>query len=434
MLRSRALLGPVLALAVLATAASASAQGPKITYFPTPPGDPRSIVVGPDRNLWFTVDSGGNYIGRMTPQGRLSTFPTPGPAPDTIVVGPDRNLWFTERGGNALVRMTTSGEPRSFPLGTPGGFPRGLAVGPDGNFWMAEFGADQVSRMTPDGQYTPLRGDIAPEADPLGVVRGPDDNLWFTEAEGDRIVRVTPGGQFRGFEVSEVSGPEAITVGPDGHLWFTEDTGDRIGRITVRGQVREFSAGITPGANPFGIAEGPDGGIWFTEFDGHRLGRATPDGYITEYRLKRGAAPMGLVTGPDGNIWVALSGTDEIARVVPPPAPRIPGTVTLTYGGSRSAVRFTRASVTGAPRVARIVVLCTGPRAACPVRRVSRRARSLNLLPRIDGPLRPGGTLRIRVSAPGYSDLLRILEFRRSGTVRSRTLCVPPGRAPRRTC
>ena len=47
--------------------------------------------------------------------------------------------------------------------------------------------------------------------------------------------------------------PGGIAAGPDGNLWFTKEAGDRIGRITPARVITEFSAGITPGARPFGI-------------------------------------------------------------------------------------------------------------------------------------------------------------------------------------
>ena len=61
------------------------------------------IIPGPDGNLWF-VESYGNKIGRVTPQGVVTEFsvPTayaqqPQPALAGITVGPDGNIWFGEQ-------------------------------------------------------------------------------------------------------------------------------------------------------------------------------------------------------------------------------------------------------------------------------------------------------------------------------------------------
>ena len=47
------------------------------------------------------------------------------------------------------------------------------------------------------------------------------------------------------------SNPYGITRGPDGNLWFTEALAGKIGRITPAGVITEFSAGLTPGGQPW---------------------------------------------------------------------------------------------------------------------------------------------------------------------------------------
>ena len=146
-------------------------QGGVITEFaaPLPAGGtsflpssyPSGLVVGPDGNLWFTMD-GSNTIGRMTPSGVLSEFPIAPPPtyfdtmkdPGGLVVGPDGNLWFTERQGNAIGRITLSGSIREFevPTGNPGSTansdPDGLMVGPDGNLWFTELQGNKIGQLS----------------------------------------------------------------------------------------------------------------------------------------------------------------------------------------------------------------------------------------------------------------------------------------------
>jgi len=148
------------------------------------------IVAGPDGALWFTWEVG---IGRITTDGQVSLFT--GASTDAITVaggalwfpkchlfptlscdlgrlttdgtmttiplstrsingvnmdmatGPDGAIWFTERYGNALGRVTTSGEFTELPVPTPDGFPFGIAPGPDGAMWFTEYSANKIGRI-----------------------------------------------------------------------------------------------------------------------------------------------------------------------------------------------------------------------------------------------------------------------------------------------
>ena len=64
----------------LATLFSCSSPAFASTDFVAPPGrssNPYSIVVGPDKNLWFT-ETGGGEIGRLTTSGVMTQFPITG--------------------------------------------------------------------------------------------------------------------------------------------------------------------------------------------------------------------------------------------------------------------------------------------------------------------------------------------------------------------
>jgi hypothetical protein len=64
----------------LATLLSCSSPAFASTDFVDPPrrsSNPYSIVVGPDKNLWF-VETGGEEIGRLTTSGVMTQFPIAG--------------------------------------------------------------------------------------------------------------------------------------------------------------------------------------------------------------------------------------------------------------------------------------------------------------------------------------------------------------------
>jgi hypothetical protein len=66
-----------------------------------------------------------------------------------LPAGPDRNLWFTEQTGNRIGRITTDGVVTELSGGVSAGArPRGIAVGPDGNLWFTEATGGRIGRMT----------------------------------------------------------------------------------------------------------------------------------------------------------------------------------------------------------------------------------------------------------------------------------------------
>jgi len=51
--------------------------------------------------------------------------------------------------GNQLIRMTTAGETKSYPLPTAHAFPAHIVVGPDGNLWFTESTGNKIGRFAP---------------------------------------------------------------------------------------------------------------------------------------------------------------------------------------------------------------------------------------------------------------------------------------------
>ncbi|MEP6767101.1 MAG: hypothetical protein ABJC61_00430 [Acidobacteriota bacterium] len=131
-----------------------SATGQTFTEFSIPssgvPHPPR-ITVGPDGNLWFTVQTELSlpFIGRLTPAGAVTAFglPTHPSGPALITAGPDGNLWFTEsfdNPANRIGRITTSGDITEFPIPTRNSEAVGIAAGPDGALWFTERSRNKI--------------------------------------------------------------------------------------------------------------------------------------------------------------------------------------------------------------------------------------------------------------------------------------------------
>lgn len=424
----------MLLIGLLATAAPAPAAKLRLRSVANlPPNAVRDLAIGPGGEVWMTSDHVGHYVARISRSGRLiRTFPVPGGGrPASIVRGPDGAMWFTLHEGNAVVRITREGEMTRFDVPTPGAQPRGIALGPDGALWVTLFGVHRVARLTTSGLWQEFSSGLTPGGEPLGITPGPDGAVWFTEARGSRIVRITPDGAVRGFQVSNVSGPEDVALGIDRNLWFTEDDGDRVGRVTPGGSVREFQAGIRPGNNPFNIAPGPDDAMWFTESVGSAVARVTVDGGIREYKLPRGSTPRAVITGPDGMVWLALAGSGRVVRFRPPLAPVVPARLTIRYRTAGGITRFSQFTVRELPQGARVVATCRGR--GCPLRRFAMRGKRVNLRPRIRA-LGQGAHLDLRVQARGYSTMVRLLSAG-SADLRIEKRCIAPkSRTLRKGC
>src|SRR3954470_18910923 len=284
---------------------------------------PRSIVAGPDGNLWFNDMGTPKAIGRITPDGAVTEFTAgliPASAPADIVAGPDGNVWFADRGTTgAIGRITPGGAITEFTSGLPAGSsPRGMAEGPDGNLWFGEDGTTKaIGRIDPaTGAITEFSTGLNAGSSPTGLAPGPDGNIWFADKGTPKAIgRITPGGGITEFALPATSAPADIDAGPDGNLWFTDQgTPKAIGRITPGGAITEFTSGLGASNLPNGLAAGADGNIWFADRGTgatpvKAIGRITPGGTITEFALPAASSPRGVAAGPDGNLWFGDAGT-----------------------------------------------------------------------------------------------------------------------------
>jgi streptogramin lyase len=245
------------------------------------------LVEGPDGALWMT-DTFNQQIVRMSAQGAFTGFVLPTlNAPLNICNGPDKALWFTvDSDPPEIGRITTSGRITPFSFrGSENDFANDIAGGSDGALWFTQPNPNLIGRITTNGKVTEYSKGITAGAKPWSIAPGPDGALWFTELAGGRIGRITTAGKVTEYS-SGISATEAlydIAAGPDGAMWFTEfETygtdqirASKIGRITMQGKISEYSQGVTPDAAPIGIAAGSDGRMWFDEWWLDKMGRVT---------------------------------------------------------------------------------------------------------------------------------------------------------------
>jgi len=183
---------------------------------------PEGMTRGEGDTLWLTEANKAVY--RVSPSESTKTrwLASPG---RSIVVGPDKNLWFPE--GTLIGRLTVAGGKDAFPISDS--FADYICPGPDGALWFTDGTLDQIGRMGVDGTFS-RTFDLPPGSKPSRIIPGPDGALWFTEQTA--IGRITMKGERTHYPVPTQNGlPFAITVGPDGNIWFTELFSGKIGRL-----------------------------------------------------------------------------------------------------------------------------------------------------------------------------------------------------------
>jgi virginiamycin B lyase len=230
---------------------------------------PHGLGIGPDgRTIWFTGKATGT-IGRIAPDGRLTTWalPTPASVPIYVRAGPDGNMWVTELTGNKIARVTPAGEILEIAIKTPNSRPIAIVPGPDGrSMWFSEEAGNKVGRIdlpclarapkdpgTCLAEYpVPTRGE--PKAILAALAFDRKGDLWVQQYVDqtmptpgrDHVVRIAAAGLTGGPDrlmpghFTFIPVPTRATVmhriieGPDGRMWFTEMHANRVGVIDGR--------------------------------------------------------------------------------------------------------------------------------------------------------------------------------------------------------
>ena len=297
------------------------------------PVQPLSITAGPDGNLWIT-EVYINAIGRLTPDGSLTSFPLPSSLRKAqgIGSGPDGNVWFAEAGdqNGAIARITPDGTITEFPLpdspSQTNRWPYAVLAGPDGNIWFTDPTGNSMGRMSVDGVVladTFLSKTSDWRDTPNTITVGADGNIWFGEV--NRVGRMTPAGDLKLYSLERYDnggGTGNIISGPDGNLWWTGPGLDRLRRISLASandsqlKITDF---VPPGysvSTPAIIGPmvvGPDGNIWYV--NGSNVGCATTEGRFHEIAIPSGRSAFAISAGPDGALWFTEPTFDLVGRI-----------------------------------------------------------------------------------------------------------------------
>ena len=292
-------------------AATAVPQRLDATYvtLPTKNASPTGVALDAQGTLW-TTEEGGDAIARVTSSGQVTEtkLPRPGALGLGIVRAADASMWFTDRDANEVDRLATDGELLRVQL-APGSTPLGICAGPLNSLWVTENGGDVVDRITAGGILTEA-ADLGGGTSPVGIVEGPDGNLWVAESSG--IARVTPAGAVTQYALSPGVGALRIVDGTGDDLWFVEEQGGRAGRIDIGGHITLLSTTFN---QPTGIALDNSGAVWIAEQGAGTIDRVTSQGDVVRYAVDSPSAePEDLVAAPDGTMWFSEFGSGEVGR------------------------------------------------------------------------------------------------------------------------
>jgi sugar lactone lactonase YvrE len=312
------LLAAALAAAVLVPASAAAA--PAVDRVFDLPSTPHQLALGPDGNIWITLDGLTDNIARVRPDGTVDRFTAAAIVnPIGIVAGPgpDGQLWVTEPG--AVAHFSPSDPTAASRVDIVGLAPNRIVVGPDRNLWTGS--NESVVRIRTDGTADPFTPTGLLGA--RGIAAGGDGNLYVADFLGAQILGVTTAGVAAGAYPTGGGNPQEVVAGSSGQMAFTNPLHDpqQVGRFAPPDTSSVRTVDFATGTDPFGIVFAPDGAYWVANRN-DQLTRMTPDGTVTTLRgFPADSGPRYLTVGRDGTLWVGLETTRQVARVTGVVAP-----------------------------------------------------------------------------------------------------------------
>jgi len=239
-----------------------------VSVYPSGSNSQPNGIVARRKTVW--AGGFGGSMFKSTAKGSLTSFPIAGAHIGSVVVGPDKNVWFSDYGNAKLGRITKTGAITEFPLNA-GAYPGSIAVGPDKNFWITE--KRSFVKMSVGGAVLKVYNGnkkLTPNESLNSIVAAPDGNLYFTESADDnttpdKIGRITTKGKIAEIGTLPVSAyPDRMTVGKDGNVYFAIHDMQAVGEINLAtGKVSYHWVAMTHGdTGALSIAEGPDERLW----------------------------------------------------------------------------------------------------------------------------------------------------------------------------
>lgn len=222
------------------------------------------LTTGADGNVWVGE---GEWVAKYAPNGNLidEYFVNSGKGgfAHDVTAGPDGNIWVAEStlpGASAIGRLTPNGSLTTFtgfvgPACTPASKPvtclntEHLAVGPSGNLWytasksfdgqVGSVGTISTSGLAAD-QLLPGN------AQPTEIAGGPDQSMYVVSAEAHTLLRLDLLGHVT--DTTDLgSFPGGMDLGADGKFWVA--TGSANGFQRVLPKARPTSGNLIVGGD-----------------------------------------------------------------------------------------------------------------------------------------------------------------------------------------
>ncbi|MGD2115516.1 MAG: tetratricopeptide repeat protein [Acidobacteriota bacterium] len=168
---------------------------------------PVGIAVDPEDDTLYVCNCRGNFLSRVTPDGRAERFAESErfACPNGIVFGPDGDLFVTNFNHHDILRVTPEGDVSVFAT-VPGGAGNAHLTFAKGFFYVTKIIANRVVKVSPDGEVFPVAGTGRP-----GHEDGPGPEATFYRPNG---IAVSPSGDrlYVNTLVGEYSVPEPSTL------------------------------------------------------------------------------------------------------------------------------------------------------------------------------------------------------------------------------
>ena len=193
-----------------------------------------------------------------------------------MALGPDGNVWMTLEGATKdVARITPAGTVSEFKFEAAEP-PSGIAAGPEGAMWVTT--AKGVARFAVADPTKAVETPIAAITGNSSIVAGPDGQMWVATKEN--VVHFQPAAPAGAKPISVPTLMQPHDIDAAGSLLAIADGGTgRILTVTTAGGLDKVLFARNPIGTAQGVAGSASGQFAFSESDGQEgLARATPPG------------------------------------------------------------------------------------------------------------------------------------------------------------
>ena len=333
-MRSCAIIGALVVLAIGAISASASQQAAGPSYKVAGMWGKSGTANGEFRNpLGIATDKAGFVYVADTDNRRIQVFTRSG--------GFVRK-WGSIGSGNGQFTNVQD-----------------VAIGPDGSVWAADLKANRAQQFSNSGNF---QTSVGTPKEIWGVAVDGDGNVYASTA-GDNISAVvrfdkTPTGYSGARTI--VSGGFAATgdveSSPDGSIYAADNRAHVVKRYDSSGRLlKTIKAGV---ASPHGIGVDLDCNVWVTNIAVRRLDHFSPQGKLLGTAASPDLIAQDVAAGPKGDLY-AIDNATRIVRFAEdkskPVTAGVPGTIAVVKGVAK--VKFALPGVACPAQVAAVATL-----------------------------------------------------------------------------